>query len=66
MRIGDLTLDRVADICKACDETSMLNKNCPFYKVLLVDCACKCDRERRQGLDDEINLEEYINERSKN
>lgn len=60
MRIGELTLDRVADICKTCDESTMTDKNCPFYKVLLVDCACKCDYERRQGLDGEINLEDYI------
>ncbi len=55
-KIGDLTLNEVADICKKCDEGEI--KGCPFTNVLFVDCFCSNDYERRIGLDKEIEVEE--------
>lgn len=55
-KIGDLTLNEVADICKKCDEDKVIP--CPFYGVLFVDCFCSNDDERRIGLDKEIEVED--------
>lgn len=52
MKIGDLTLNEVADICKKCDEKKI--EHCPFIHVLLIDCFCKDNDERRIGFDKEI------------
>lgn len=54
-KIGDLTLNEVADICKKCDEKGV--EYCPFLKVLLVDCGFD-DKGRRMNLDKEIEVEE--------
>ena len=55
-KIGELTLNEVADICKKCDENKI--DGCPFINALFVDCFCNNDDERRIGLDQEIEVEE--------
>ena len=53
-KVGDLTLNEVADICKKCDESKV--EHCPFLNVLLVDCGLD-DKERRMGLDKKIKVD---------
>lgn len=63
MRIGELTLDRVADICKKC-ENDQLGSECPFQKIELINCCYNNDAERRKHLNDELEVD--INECCKN
>lgn len=53
--IGELTLNEVVDLCKKCDEKNL--EHCPFINVLLIDCFCNNDTERRIGLDKELEDE---------
>ena len=54
-KVGDLTLNEVADICKKCDEKNL--EHCPFLNVLLIDCGLHDDKERRIGLNKEFEEE---------
>lgn len=54
-KIGDLTLNEVASICKDCDERKFIG--CPFYKVPIVDCPDSGIRE--QNLDEEVEMMDY-------
>ena len=53
--VGELTLNEVVDICKKCDEEKI--DHCPFVNVLFVYCFGN-DKERRFGLDKEIEVDE--------
>lgn len=55
-KIGNLTLNEVADICKKCDEKVL--EHCPFIDILLVDCGFNDDKDRRRYLDKEIEVVE--------
>lgn len=59
MKIGELTLNEVADICKRCDEDDGVptKVKCPFTSVLLVDCFSNgvTDVARRLNLDKELD-----------
>ena len=55
-KVGDLTLNEVADICKKCDEKKI--EHCPFIDILLVDCGFNDDKDRRRYLDKEIEVDE--------
>lgn len=60
MKVGELTLNEVADICKKCDmEESSIEFNCPFTSVILISCNCTyADTHRRIGLNDELVVDE--------
>jgi len=55
-KIGELTLNEVADICKKCAEKEL--DDCPFVNIVLVDCGFYDDNDKRNGLNNEIEVEE--------
>ena len=53
--VGDLTLNKIADICKKCDDGKI--DHCPFLNVTFIYCFDN-DEPRRIGLDKEIEVDE--------